>query len=457
MSGLIFYPGIVHPVVVPISDGINPVSTTISTQWHVSQRLSPTVVIEWDIIAYGISASVEVRYDVLARVQKVGGFIAYGITKPAVWPVDYKELIPQSAWDIYDRSSVEHKSEWNIRQRRSSSRSAKWNVRYSEYATENLKWDVLKRVHKPGLGIDYWTNQVDVPLVHPVAYENYSIDPPIQWNMNQRLGIQEDIRWDVRVPVKALRALAWNTKILSVTKQISIEWDLRKEVSSEVKASWNLIQRRFARKAVSWHTNYSLVIDKSVRWHTLNNVTIHKAVAWELQTSVVKQLPSRWRVHSPVKARVSSRWDIYFREHLINWHLVFNSPGNICTSVVRPVDKSTPALQPLPVKALPEPVVQPLDGNLYGGYGQSPQPGIAWRVPVDPVTKQDSVEWNVYYRVPVRAKTDWNLSKRTAVQKQSLYNVYYKVTNSLSSAWIVGGWVPSHIRQTAQVRTDFAY
>lgn len=457
MSALIFYPGILHPVVSPINDGINSVSTTKPVVWNTLSRLSPQQSVAWKIIAYGISASIEIQWDTEQRIDKVGAFISYGIDRPIVYPIDIKSLIPQIAWNISNRKSVIKSISWEITQRRASHKSVKWDVYNYEFANTTTSWNVLNRVYKPGVTVGRWINQLVEPIVKPITTANTSVNPSIQWKLNQRLPVFEPVKFNVRNARVVQKTINWNTQAIAVTKQVATAWITKKKIDPQVATSWHLNTRYFLKKPIAWHDNASVVIHKAVQWRITNHVTIQESIKWNTNGFIAKQFSMRWRIHSLVKAKAVTQWRVLFRIILKQWSLVSNSPGNISSGIVHPIDIGNPASQPKSVKGLSEPIVQPIDNSYYSSYGQTPQPGIQWRVGVLSVTAIQQTQWDILIRVNSKKETTWALSKRLMLQYRTWFNVYNSVVNRVTMEWNIGMGVSSHIRQTSQVRTDFTY
>ena len=165
-----------------------------------------------------------------------------------------------------------------------------------------------------------------------------------------------------------------------------------------------------------------------------------------------------WRVRAFTLGGI--RFNDLFRFPVRKWQLQIASPGNISTGIVHPIDTPNPNLQPRVYKGLAEPVVSPIDISNYPGDGQIGLPGITFRVGLNPsgrVQCQCQIEFRDLNHTHNSVSIQWNLVERYAMQKPLLFNVYNSVVNSTIMEWNIGAWVPSHIRQTAQVRTDFAY
>jgi hypothetical protein len=229
-----------------------------------------------------------------------------------------------------------------------------------------------------------------------------------------------------------------------------------------VASSWRLVQRFYVRLPVAFENRLAISVQKSSHFRVLDHVTTSAAVSWNLEQRFFKQ--ERIRYADLYRVRVFTIGGIRFndlsRVVIRNWSVQGFSPGNISTGLVHPVDFSTPNLQPVSYKGLGTPVVSPIDYDNYPGYGQIVLPGISFRVGIDPsgrVVCQRSVEFNDLNSASGKQRSTWNTIRRYSYPSVSKFNVFVPVKNSTIIEWNIGSWVSSHIRQTSQNRTDFAY
>lgn len=227
-----------------------------------------------------------------------------------------------------------------------------------------------------------------------------------------------------------------------------------------VAVSWDTVGRLNARKASSWELRSSVVAEKTAEWRVTDKVSNAAASSWNVSYRIIKQKPVRFNDLLEVPTFSDTRFNTLFRTVVRDWHLVPDSPGNIDTAVVHPISYTGPAGRRLLNYGLDRPVVYPLDNQDYPGYGQVPEPGIAWRTGLDPdgrVVCQQDCEFNDLTDARCQERTEWNTIQRFARDETCLFNSLNQVTVSTIIEWNIGQGIASHIRQTAQIRQDFAY
>ncbi len=458
MSSQTFYPGIVRLIVSPIDDGLNLVSTTTSTLYNVSQRVSPQASSSWKIIAYGISSSVASAFSIHSRVHVKGTFTDTGIVRPVVWPLDVKSFIPQSSWDVVFRKSSYHSSQWKISQRRSSRKASSFSIYDYGFASRAASWRVLGRVRKPGVTVGFWVNEIVTDVVHPLSVSNFSPVPKIQWELNQRVKPSVKIRFNIRVPANATRTVAWNTDGLPVTKQIAATYNLKKQVSPKASSYWRLPSRRAAKRSVSWEVRIHASSSKAIKWRYLDKVTKTNAVRWNAATRRNKPVVSRWHDLS----RYGSFSRILFRALnrivLKTWSLSPTIQSILVRPVVWPVDIQYPLVPPSPYRGIVRTVVFPLSYPFFAGLNASP--GITWRTGINPngrVSATKAAQFNVHDAVVSRNSSAWTTVGRRNFTIASQFNTYNLVKGSTIIEWNTGAAASGFIRQTSQQRTDFAF
>jgi hypothetical protein len=215
-----------------------------------------------------------------------------------------------------------------------------------------------------------------------------------------------------------------------------------------------------SKRSLSWNLRYATYVQKSVAWRLIDHISITRSVQWNLSSRLSPKKLSTWNVKSSAKSLKSISWKNYFRVMIRDWQLVSSSPGNISTGIVRPIDILTAAGQLMPQKGLDEPIVSPISNALYSGYGYNANPGIQWRVGINPngrVSASVRCTFNVYDKVSNSAKIQWGVIGRTNVKITSLFNIYNEISELAVVEWNIGSGVSGFIRQTSQTRTDFAF
>lgn len=455
----VFYPGILRPIVFPLDDGQFAVSTVTTAAWNVNQRISVQKRSTWNIPAYGISTQLQTAFNTLSRLHIDRSYITYGIDHPIVWPVDIHDFIPQFSWNIDHRISASKRVTWDVSQRINFKKKFTWDVLQSEYASSSFSWNVRKRVFVEGVTAGYWTNELDTPIVHPIAYHNSTINPAYQWHLNQRLSVNRSVKFNVRIPASALKKFSFNTLSLTVTKQLSASWNLRKKISPVTAILWRMNSRFHVNKNIEWQLRSSLFSRKAISWKIRNNLSKQSSYTWEVMQRLQRQQTAKFNVHSVVRSQKTLKWNNLLREQIRNWQVIYY-PGNIQTGIVHPIDFRSPGLQPLTYKTINLPVMRPISYQINNGYSESVNPGIAWRLGINPsgrVQCQKAIAFQDLARVSITKRMTWNTSHRVSFGQNSEFNIYNLVSSKINTEWIIGNWVPSHIRQTSQVRMDFAY
>jgi hypothetical protein len=221
-------------------------------------------------------------------------------------------------------------------------------------------------------------------------------------------------------------------------------------------------QRFYKRLPVTWEDRQSLVVRKQIDFRDLDHVSATLNSAWHLEQRFFKQRQLRFNVYTEVRTftlggigySTLRRFPVKFQQ------LQGLSPGNISTGIVHPIDSRFPNLQQKSYKGLSQPVVSPIDNDNWPGYGQVAVPGIQFRVGINPngrVQCTCQVEYRDLISAKNKQKAAWNTVGRSSFATLYQFNVYNSATNSTIIEWNIGNWVPSHIRQTAQTRIDFAY
>lgn len=456
---LLYYPGVSHPVVFPIEDGTNHVSVVFRSSWNLLYSISIDKSISWDITGVGVTVTDASSWNIYQRIEFISAFSTSGIVRPVVFPVDSDEYIPSVRWNSESRFSVIKKTSWKIFARDSIQKKFQWNIRISAIVQRNLSWKVLKRIYVPGVSIEEFL-QLDLPVVHPISFHAYSPSPAITWNINYRIKLQKRTTWNLLFRTSIKVKTAWNTLCNIITKIGASAWNTTAFVIIRKASAWALQSRISLKKPVKWNLKFAIAIDKSIAWKIHNNIVKTIASAWNINRRLLVNKRSSWNLLERNALKKNFSWVVLKKVVVYNWTLTSNSPGNISSAIVHPIDIRTPGLQPYPYQGLSTLVVSPIDYNNYRGYGYSSGPGITWRLginPNGPVVVRDASAWNILNRVTIRKHSSWNMVGRSDISYKVLYNVLNSVSLRASFSWNTGSPLQGQIRQTVIDRTDFAY
>ena len=453
---VIFYPGICQTVVHPITGVLvpqYPVSQVFETAWNIDERISAYQAAAWNISQQKVSAFQQTAWNTTTRVKSSTFAGVYGgLCGPVVRPIDDLIIIPGSTWNVDGRTSVSQEFAWDVTKRITSDFKTAWNVRIIQHTEQALAWKVLKRIYIPGPArIGY--NGICQAVVHPIDSVNYPpASPSYAWRLNQRLSSLKKSAWEVRVPVKAQKAVAWNTEILTVTKTQAFLWNLHEKLSPQKAVAWRLNQRTYRRQAVAWELRSKVTTDKAAAWNVLHSVHVLKiqTTNYGLCMPVVHPIDQAkttttefdWNLHQRLDAAKAVRFNVYDRLEQSTKQFAWNT----LTRIYIPNVKSTY------YNGICQSVVHPIR---Y--YKQIPwQPQFQWRF-INAVTSTVAVEWRTLKKVSPQVTVEWHMNQRLSALKQSLFMTRSKVTSTTIMEWNIGQPIQSQIRQTAVSRLDFAY
>jgi len=226
-----------------------------------------------------------------------------------------------------------------------------------------------------------------------------------------------------------------------------------------LRSTWTTVGRMNVKSRSTWETTSSLTVQKSCHFRVTDDVTKSIAVAFNSKRRLSVFKTSRFNVYTQVRTFSTSRFNTLFKVAVRDWSTHSASPGLITGGIVHPIDFSAPSFRRT-FYGLAEPIVSPIDYQVNVDSGNTTQPGIQFRVGLDPngvVVCQRSVRYNVLNTVSNTQKSSWQSIYRYGLAKPMLFNIYNNLSSSVVSQWIVGPKIPGHIRQMAQVRMDFAY
>ena len=456
----VFYPGVVIPVVSPISDGLNPVSTVMTVDWNVSTRISTTKTFQWDIPQYRISATKAAEFNTKTRIHKVTGFESVGLVRPISWPFVYYSFVPAISWDADGRISTTKNFSWDNKTRISSKKAIQFNILNYLFASEKFRFNDLKAVYVPGYVPPTWHNQVAQPVTHPISDATGQAASYFEWNVKYRTHTSKTSRFNTRFATKVQKAFAFNDLALAVICQKAIEFHTYGEVNPELASSWHMGKRFYARRATAWETRHTLSKQLATQWRVTNPVTKQLAFQYKTVQRLKLYKSAKFNFYKLTRARLPVEFHTLLHVVVRDWHLQSNSPSFLTTGIVHPIDYSNRSGITTVLKGLCEPVVQPLDASVYPGSGQTATPGIQFRVGINPsgrVQCQQAIEFNDLGDVKVRQQSTWNLVDRMGKAILVSFSIYNYVVADMPTSWVTGAGTSSQIRQTAQVRTDFSY
>jgi hypothetical protein len=441
-----FSNGLPKPVVFPVLDGFNRVTTTIGMAWSVFIQAVTSKATAWNIPQEVITSSVSSEFNVRGRVTSLSGPVFYGLVRPVDYPIDARRFIPGIAWDNYLRISTlvipdvldylldergssledeagyyllsEHglttsRAEWNVSSRISSTHKTAWSILETKFTNSEMLFNVRKLVKVPALNEVTWINQVAQPVVHPVDASDIPDAPSAQWNITKTVSVSKAIRFSSRNSVSVTRSVTWNTKDVHVTVTKAAAWNtlervtsvLPTEIQDEIFAyildeegnyllsevgsnaptvSWNVIRTLRILRPVLWDDRSSLTSARRTLWNTRNPVITTARTLWNLDSRIAASRNLRWRYLAGVRRSSTSRWNALFEITLRQWQLTSQSPGSLAVPVVHPVDARNPAMMPLSGKGLSNQVVHPVDYNYTPSLNMMATPGIAWRTGLNP-------------------------------------------------------------------------
>lgn len=149
-------------------------------------------------------------------------------------------------------------------------------------------------------------------------------------------------------------------------------------------------------------------------------------------STITVTLPSEWKVRNSVAQSEISEWNLSGTvqvDRLVRF--------NYLDSLTKSVSCNFNTLQ------------QVVPGqNIYFRVGINPS---------GPVQVQKQISFNNLSSLTRTQNFEWKESQRLSMTEQILFNVDVSLITGLTIRWNVGKPVQSHIRQTAQIRTDFAY
>lgn len=224
-------------------------------------------------------------------------------------------------------------------------------------------------------------------------------------------------------------------------------------------STWNTVGRTGFKLTSSWNTRVTLTAQKSSQFRVTNHVVKSAASSWTVEKRISLLKPVRYNAFYKATGFSTSRFNTHSLVSVKGWSVLPASPGAISTGIVHPIDFTYPSARRT-YYSLSSPTVMPIDWQLNTDTGQTVQPGIQFRVGINPngrvqCTKQMS--FNVMNTVSSVRSMNWKVIYRYGIATPMQFNVYNNLSKGLVIQWIVGPRVPGNIRQLAQVRTDFAY
>jgi hypothetical protein len=396
---LVYYPGILSPVVHPVSDGLIPLSAVQQVSWTTLSSVTNEVTSEWRVTAYQISSSIAVAYDAYFRVHVVENASTPGLSAPVTHPIDWHYLNPQISWNTDQNRSAQKASAFAVIQTRSSSCSVKFNVRNPVSVQQASHFRVRNSVSKTSA---------------------------VEWNLLESVNSQKKSTYNVYISRAVQKAASWNTLTLTVSASKAVSWMTRKSVSLLKRAAWNVNGSSSRSHSSSWMTRVGINKTEAVKWNVFDYITKSSASAWAVQQQVIKQEASRFRVLDSVEVKKSATWN-----------------------TMMSVNKSADFVEAR--NTISGPVTHALDADGYTYW-----PTVAWNY-VNPVISSVESLFNTLNSVSTEIASSWKLNQNLSSSAQVQYNVLNSVTSQAIIEYDVGLVLAYPIRMTSAPRTDFAY
>jgi hypothetical protein len=461
---LVFSPGICLPIPSPIDSGVGAVSNVVVSSWGLLQTVSATSASSWNVTGYGISATQQSAWNAELRINAVGPFIFYGLSRPVVYPMDDHNFVPGMAWRTNYRTASTYPSSWKTIYRTKATRSVSWETRYRTLAQKAMSYRVLMRIYKPGQANEELNDGILQRVVHAISSGVMPVSPGSAWALAQRRAVRETSRFNTLISAKTTKSSKFNTQGILVTPQKAAAWTLLKKVSPTQRSTWTLYRRTTATRKTTWRALNNRSVFVASTWRFIDpagKVTPQVASSWLLKSRIKPVQRSTWQLKEHVSADQASAWRSLMPVHVIDWHLTANSPGNIGTPIVHPIDFSTPAAQLPPEQTwISIRTVHPISFSLYNGYGFTASPGSTWLLGINPngrVTSSVASSWEAMNKVSPKKKSTWNAVGRISATTVAAYNQRNSVKTTAIMEWNVGLIIQGQIRQTAIDRTDFSY
>jgi len=176
-------------------------------------------------------------------------------------------------------------------------------------------------------------------------------------------------------------------------------------VNKNASIAWNVSFTTFQARQVLWDTLHVVTVPpKSTAWHLFGGVNVTKNTAWVLRQQVNKKADVRYNDLAHVSTEALTEWAVLkavSQLKNIAWHLGINPNG--------------------------------------------------------PVVKTANAWFNTHGLVNKQASVAWNMAGHMNMLRNVNFNTLSSVDKTAETAWVIGSWVDSHIRQLAQERIDFIY
>lgn len=271
MPALVFYPGILLPVVSPLIGGTNLVSAGAVSTFNVLETITTTATSSWNTRAI-VGPSVTSTFNTRGNVIVITPFQASGyLPRPVPWPIDYARLIPSYTWNVYDLVQSSKLSSFAVVQTRNAQKLSTFNV-----SSSNVHGSVSSSFNLRSL--------VQAGPLNGSA-----------WNVKKTVTPAKSVRFNTRISAVVQQLSGFNTNGILVTPNVTSTWYTKQQVTPSVQSTWKTYGRRFSSKLSEFNTLYALSTSETTRFKVLNPVAAQSVTsAWNLKKQVIPSISSRW-------------------------------------------------------------------------------------------------------------------------------------------------------------------
>lgn len=274
MTALVFYPGILLPVVTPIDTGTNSVTVSTVSTFNVDEQVTISSSSSWTLFA-NIENSTVSDFNVRSSVIVNTGFQSQGyLPRPVSWPIDYRKYVPGVNWNVYDPVSSNRISRWNLIQRAGATKLSTFNVSSSSaHASVSSSF----RTHS-------------LVQVQSVLSE---------WNLRKSVTAFRRSSFNALISGFAQKISLFNANGILVTPSVRASWNVKQQVSSSVLSKFQLPARWWAIRKSSFQVLSSVTVSGNVRYGVHGTVQSQSvSCEWNLRKTVMPAISSRWSVRS---------------------------------------------------------------------------------------------------------------------------------------------------------------
>lgn len=241
-----------------------------------------------------------------------------------------------------------------------------------------------------------------------------SEDASIQWNVREEATVDAAMQWNVRAEVSEDAPVQWHV-YTEVNRDASSQWHVYSAISRDAQIVWNTNAEVFRNAQLSWHTRGELFRDASTQWNIRAEVNRDATVQWHTYAEVARSAPLAWNVIAEVFRNASVEWHV--REQV---HRDAQSLWNIRSELFRDA-----------------PLEWHVASNLTSVFRDA---SMLWNV-LAAVQTDASLLWNVRAEVSHDAQVAWNVY--TSISRDALldWNIRSAVSKDASLAWHINAGV----------------